>query len=109
MAPFNSLLNLQPSSFAVWIKFSFCSGVNFGAGRDFFFFTSLNSQGLGLAGFLRCSWWPPGPHRSRSETVVLETSPLPIIVDRVAGGAWGRYPRASQMNLDEETRTTCCV
>lgn len=103
MVPFNSLLNLQPSRFAVWIKFSFCSGVNFGAGRDFFFFfTSLNSQGLGLAGFLRCSWWPPGPHRSRSETVVLETSPLPIIVDGVASRGCGRCPRASQMNLEEE-------
>lgn len=28
MVPFNTLLNLQPSRFALWIKFYFCSGVN---------------------------------------------------------------------------------
>lgn len=37
MVPFNSLLNLQPSRFAVQIQFELCSGVHFGVGRDFFF------------------------------------------------------------------------
>lgn len=64
MVPFNSLLNLQPSRFAVQIQFELCSGVHFGVGRDFFFLpppSSLNSSGLGLAGFLRSSWWLVGP------------------------------------------------
>lgn len=51
MVPFNSLLNLQPSRFAVWIKFSFCSGVNFGAGRDFFFFHLIEFPGPGSGWF----------------------------------------------------------
>lgn len=36
MVLFNSLLNLQPSRFAVWIKFYFCSGVNFWSSWEVF-------------------------------------------------------------------------
>lgn len=37
MVPFNSLLNLQPSRFAVWIQFYFCSGLNFWNRQGYFF------------------------------------------------------------------------
>lgn len=54
MVPFNSLLNSQPSRFAVWIKFYLCSGVNVWSGWDWFFPTSrIPAAGSGL--FPPCS------------------------------------------------------
>lgn len=102
MVLFNSLLNLQPSSFAVWIKFSFCSGVNFGAGRTYFFHL-IAFPGLGSGCF---SWMLLVVHGILKETVwTCCPGNLTLAHHRGQGDKWG----LGKVNLDEEPRTTWCI
>lgn len=89
MVPFNSLLNLQPSRFAVWIKFYLCSGVNVWRGWHWFFPTSrIPAAGYSL--FPQMLFVQRGSLGSWSEDAAGEPHPFPGVEGVTPGRGEGR-------------------